>query len=184
MKKSNLKKYAVIAISLLAIMVVGVSIAAAQGPAGNNAPAGPPAQGVGTAFVDEDGDGQCDLMGTGQAGQGYGPRGFGAQGANFVDEDGDGVCDLVGSDLMGTGAGYGPGGNGAQRANFVDEDGDGVCDLMGTGVGHGSGGNGACGDNFVDEDGDGICDLAGSGQVGNSFGRGMGRGVWGASAAQ
>jgi hypothetical protein len=82
MNKSNLKKYAVIAISLLAIMVVGVSIAAAQGPtgrnapAGNEAPAGSQAQVTGPALIDEDGDGQCDLMGTGQAGSGLG-RGMG-----------------------------------------------------------------------------------------------------------
>ena len=138
MNKSDLKKYAVIAITLLAIMVVGISIAAAQGPSGSDAPAGPQAQEPGSAFIDENGDGQCDLFGTGHAGgQGYRRRGSGAQGVNFVDEDGDGQCDL-----MGTGAGYG-----ATGENFVDEDGDGICDLAGSGQG-GNGNRGGSGNGF------------------------------------
>lgn len=46
----------------------------------------------GTGFVDADGDGVCDRQGTG-TGQG------------FVDEDGDGVCDRLGTG-MGRGAGW------------------------------------------------------------------------------
>jgi hypothetical protein len=138
-----MKKYIVVVALLLAILAIGTPLALAyQGP-----DEGVPAQGsLGVArsnFVDEDGDGVCDLMGTGE---GYGPHGpranqfaNGGCGANFVDEDGDGVCDL-----MGTGQGSGPHGprtnqfaNGGCGANFVDEDGDGVCDLMGTGQGFG-----------------------------------------------
>ena len=37
-------------------------------------------------FIDEDGDGVCDLFGEG--GQGYGQ--------GFIDEDGDGLCDITG----------------------------------------------------------------------------------------
>lgn len=74
-----------------------------------------------TSFVDEDGDGVCDLCGN--------VPGSGA-GANFIDEDGDGVCDNYG-----TGVGTG----------FVDEDGDGVCDNCGSALGQRSGGNGGSG---------------------------------------
>jgi hypothetical protein len=72
-------------------------MALAQGPE-----PGTPPGGQGAGFVDEDGDGVCDLMGSGGRGQ-FGRRMGGGPG--FVDENGDGVCD-----------------------NFVDEDGDGVCD--------------------------------------------------------
>ena len=54
-------------------------------------------------FVDEDGDGLCDICGS-AAGEGYGAGGgLGANGAGsqFVDEDGDGLCDLAGSGRMG-----------------------------------------------------------------------------------
>lgn len=69
-----------------------------------------------TGFVDEDGDGVCDLCGN-VPGSG--------EGANFIDEDGDGVCDNYG-----TGEGTG----------FVDEDGDGVCDNCGSVIGGQAGG--------------------------------------------
>ena len=131
MKESRMKKFAVIGLSLLAILVVGVSMVAAQGPVGGDTPTSP-----GANFIDEDGDGICDLCGTDQAGTG---------GAGY-------------------GQGVGHHGNGAVGANFVDEDGDGQCDLMGTGTTRQGQGFGACGTDFVDEDGDGICDLAGSGQ--------------------
>ena len=80
MSKLGVKKFAVIALSVLAITIVGVSIAAAQGPIGADVPAGSPATGPGANFVDEDGDGICDLAGIGQAGNGFrgGPgRGMG-----------------------------------------------------------------------------------------------------------
>lgn len=143
MKESNMKKYAIIAISLIAIMVVGVSLAAAQEPVGAGVTAQP-----GANFVDEDGDGQCDLMDTGQS---YGPRGFGAGSANFVDENGDGQCDLMGT---------GQGGNGAAGANFVDENGDGLCDLAGSGQSYGPQGQGGHGFR------------GGSGNTGRGMGRG------------
>jgi hypothetical protein len=153
MKDSRMKKFALIGLAVLAILVIGVSIAAAQGPAGDDTPVAP-----GANFVDEDGDGVCDLMGTGAAGNSYR---HGAGGANFVDEDNDGVCDL-----MGTGAAGNSYGRGAGGANFVDEDGDGVCDLMGTGAagnsyGHMAGGNGPRGGH-------------GGYGAGSSFGQGVG----------
>ena len=49
----------------------------------------------GANFVDKDGDGICDNVGT-RMGRGRGNgKGLGgaAQGANFVDKDGDGICD-------------------------------------------------------------------------------------------
>ncbi len=73
----------------------------AQGPHGDGTCSG-------DTFVDADGDGVCDNMGTdqGQQGQARGSHG-----------DGDGVC---------------------TDENFVDADGDGVCDNMGTGTGQGN----------------------------------------------
>jgi hypothetical protein len=178
-KESRVKKFGVIGLSLLAILVVGVSLAAAQEPADDDVPVAP-----GVNFIDEDGDGVCDLLGTGAGGngqaQGYGPRGFGAWGANFVDENGDGQCDLMGTGAAGNGQGqgygrgYGPQGcGGACGADFVDEDGDGVCDLAGSqGSGpRGQGGNGRGGNGF-------------RGGAGNGFGRGMGQGAWGASTTE
>jgi len=50
-----------------------------------------------TGFVDEDGDGVCDLCGN-VPGSG--------EGANFIDEDGDGVCDNCGSVIGGQAGGY------------------------------------------------------------------------------
>jgi hypothetical protein len=104
MKDSRMKKVALIGLAVLAILVIGVSIAAAQGPAGDDTPVAP-----GANFVDEDGDGVCDLMGTGAAGNSYR---HGAGGANFVDEDGDGVCDLMGTGAAGNSYGHMAGGNG------------------------------------------------------------------------
>ncbi|MFN2222629.1 MAG: hypothetical protein ACK2UH_08765, partial [Candidatus Promineifilaceae bacterium] len=68
MKGSRMKKYALIGLSVLVILVISISIAAAQGPAGDGTPAAP-----GVNFVDQNNDGVCDLMGTGNNyGQGYG----------------------------------------------------------------------------------------------------------------
>ena len=78
-----------------------------------------------TNFIDENGDGICDLyQGGGQGiGRQAGVRGQGGLG-NFVDADGDGVCDNAGSGMRGAGRGA--------RVNFIDNDGDGVCDNAGT----------------------------------------------------
>ena len=102
-------------------------------------------------FVDQDGDGVCDLRGSGDC--------AGRCGGGFVDQDGDGACDHAGKGGCGRGQG------------FSDQDGDGVCDHAGQGrCGHGPGfidqdGDGACdhagqgrGPRFVDQDGDGVCD--------------------------
>ena len=71
-------------------------------------------------FIDEDGDGICDLYQTGnQAGRQFG-RHSGQM--NFIDADGDGVCDNTANQGRGFGNGQ------ARIINFIDEDGDGVCD--------------------------------------------------------
>lgn len=58
-----------------------------------------PEQGIGQGFVDENGDGICDNMGTG--------IGAGAQtGQGFVDENDDGICDNR-EGAMGLGGGAG-----------------------------------------------------------------------------
>jgi hypothetical protein len=91
-------------------------------------------------FVDEDGDGVCDVCGVtpGEGARGMGMWGRGVNGeCEFVDEDGDGVCDVCGL-VPGEGE-LGPRwGRGAvgERA-FVDEDGDGVCDVCGLVPGEG-----------------------------------------------
>ena len=149
-----MKKTLIVGLSVVAIMLLGTSLAMAyESPEEYVSPE--LVQGIqGPNFIDEDGDGICDLMGTGQSGQGqgYGPWGLqaGTCGGNFIDEDGDGVCDLAGM-----GQGFGPGGSQ----------------------------DGTCGDNFVDEDGDGVCDLAGSGQAGTGQGFG-GRGRMGNGQGQ
>ncbi len=128
-------------------------------------------------FIDEDGNGVCDLMESGecrrgrdgrcpcsQAADGGGTKavspggcaGDCGRGPGFVDEDGDGVCDHAGE------RGHGHG--------FVDEDGDGVCDHAGE-RGHGPG--------FVDEDGDGACDHAGERGRGHGWRGGRGHGPHG-----
>ena len=120
MKVSRMKKLAVIGLSLLAILVVGVSVTAAQEPPGGDTPAVP-----GANFVDEDGDGICDLFGTGASGYGQGRFGQGGARQAYGSRGGAGTC----------------------GDNFVDEDGDGICDLAGTGTGSGQGGNGFRGGN-------------------------------------
>ncbi len=108
-------KRLLIVLSVVAVVLtvggVWAFAAWAQGPAtGTPTPTRP--------FVDEDGDGLCDVCGR-------------APGQGPVDEDGDGVCDL-----NATGQGCGmmrrAGANG-----FVDEDGDGACDTCGGQPGQG-----------------------------------------------
>jgi hypothetical protein len=117
---------------LLAALVTGAVFA--QGPVGSG------------EFVDEDGDGLCDVCG-GLPGEGYG---------QFVDEDGDGLCDVCGEALgeshthewgYARGNGYGlVDENGevvqnrySSNGEFVDEDGDGLCDTYGAAAGQGTG---------------------------------------------
>lgn len=135
-------------VGLIAIVATLGLVAAAPALAEEPAPApsawqrmrqwfgGDEAPGAGQ-FVDEDGDGVCDVCG-GQPGEaGYG-RAYGAGG--FVDEDGDGLCDVCGAapgegqrlaPADGTGNAYGRGQGVRGQAEFVDEDGDGICDLFG-----------------------------------------------------
>lgn len=56
--------------------------------------------GQGWNYVDADGDGVCDNLGTGTCGQGR----------NYVDADGDGVCDNLGTGHTGGHCGQGRGG--------------------------------------------------------------------------
>lgn len=71
-------------------------------------------------FIDEDGDGICDLYQNGnQMGRQFG-RKFSQM--NFIDADGDGVCDNPANQRRGFGNVQ------AWEINFIDEDGDGVCD--------------------------------------------------------
>jgi hypothetical protein len=86
------------------------------------------AQSAASGFVDQDGDGVCDRMQSGQ------PCGCMGKGPGFVDQDGDGVCDH--RQQAGAGRGHGPGqgrGHGSGRGRgpgFVDQNGDGICDRM------------------------------------------------------
>lgn len=99
----------------------------------------------GRYYVDADGDGVCDNIGSRCV---------------YVDADGDGICDNCGA-RHGHWAGCG---------GFVDADGDGVCDICGAKHGSCPAGNGSA---FVDEDHDGICDNFQSGQGrGCGYGRG------------
>jgi hypothetical protein len=86
-------------------------------------------QGDQANFIDENGDGICDLFQNGGQGMGRGAGNRGQSGLrNFVDADGDGVCDnFTGTGTRGAGRG--------SRVNFIDADGDGVCDNAGIGVG-------------------------------------------------
>ncbi len=63
-------------------------------------------------FVDEDGDGVCDVCGLvpGEDGRGMGMWGRGVNGEReFVDADGDGLCDICGeAEGECDGEGYGP----------------------------------------------------------------------------
>ena len=83
------------------------------------------------SFVDEDGDGVCDLCGA-QGEGGYHGRRFGWNQSErpFVDEDGDGVCDNFSQRL---GRGFGRGG---LNRGGIDEDGDGLCDICGEPLDH------------------------------------------------
>ena len=97
----------------------------------------------GRYYVDADGDGVCDNIGSRCV---------------YVDADGDGICDNCGGARHGHWAGCG--------GAFVDADGDGVCDNCGSYPWCGG-----VGGNFADADGDGICDNFQSGQ-GRGCGRG------------
>ena len=134
-------------------------------------------------FVDEDGDGVCDVCGEVPGESGFG-RGMGMWGRGvdvereFVDEDGDGVCDTCGvtPGEGGLSRGMGMWGRGVNgEREFVDEDGDGVCDTCGVVPGEGGElgpcwGLGADGEReFVDEDGDGLCDVCGQAEGGRAF---------------
>ncbi|RMD47865.1 MAG: hypothetical protein D6835_06935 [Candidatus Thermofonsia bacterium] len=169
-----MRKYWLIGIAVLAVLVGVVSFAAAQADV-ETAVAQP-----NPAPVLQDGDVEPEPVDAGvdtnveitvpeEAVPIYGP--------NFVDEDGDGVCDVCGGvpqgDMYGNGRRFGAAG---QHPNFVDEDGDGVCDICGNEPYAGP--NGAAGANFVDEDGDGVCDnvpLMPRDGTGNQYGR-MGHG--------
>jgi hypothetical protein len=96
-----MKKWIVLTMAVLVIVAVLVPAAFAQGPVNgdqNNGTGYGPGRmngnGAGQCdeFVDEDGDGICDLAGTGQ-GQGTGP--------GYEDADGDGVCDHAGTGQQG-----------------------------------------------------------------------------------
>ena len=158
-----MKKTVLISLTVIAILLLGTSLAMAYESPEEYVPAVTTQELQGPNFIDEDNDGVCDLAGIGAGG-------------NFIDENGDGVCDLAGRGIASTGQGFGRNGmqNGASGENFIDEDGDGVCDLAGTGQSFGRNGmqSGACGDEFVDEDGDGICDLAGRGIASTGQGQG------------
>lgn len=99
-----MKKIVLTITALALILSAGTVSAFAAGP--NNASA-QPGCGYCSGFVDTDGDGVCDNLGT--------RRSYG-----FVDADGDGICDNLGN-----GRGY----------VFTDADGDGVCDNWGSGRG-------------------------------------------------
>lgn len=115
-------KFAVVGAVLLIALTLTVGMAAAKyGPP--TRPVNPPAGGdCATNFVDADGDGICDLAGTGTANS-YGNA------SNY----GNGVADGTGSGMVGR---SGMGSQGANRAaggsyfqsQFIDADGDGVCD--------------------------------------------------------
>ncbi|GAB4281314.1 MAG: hypothetical protein Kow0080_34780 [Candidatus Promineifilaceae bacterium] len=165
-----MRKYWLIGISVLAVLVSVVSFVAAQADVETAVSQPAPAP------VLQDVDVEPEPVDTGgeitvpeEAVPFYGP--------NFVDEDGDGVCDVCGGvpqgGMYGNGRRYGAAGG---QPNFVDEDGDGVCDICGNMPYAGQ--NGAAGANFVDEDGDGVCDnepLMPRDGTGNQYGR-MGHG--------
>ena len=84
-------------------VALSIGVAAAQYGQGSGA--------GGAQYVDANGDGMCDNIGTRPG---------------FVDADGDGVCDNL-DDF-----GRGRGGCGCGDRAFVDSDGDGICDNVGT----------------------------------------------------
>lgn len=112
------------------------------------------AEGVGTYYVDEDGDGVCDNFASGVCGGGYG-CGAGQQGGLR--------CGTRLRDFSCQGHFAADG----TWAHCADEDGNGVCDICGRTVSIGAG--------FIDEDGDGICDNLATGSCGGGYGNGTGR---------
>ena len=109
-----MKRNILIALTVIAILALGVSLAAADEL---TAPVTP-----GTNFVDADGDGVCDLYGSQAAmGQNRGQAAMsGGSQLGFVDADADGVCDNAGLNQS--------------AADFIDADGDGTCDNAGAGA--------------------------------------------------
>ncbi len=75
--------------------------------------------GFGGFFIDANGDGICDNVGSRM---GSGSGGF------FIDANGDGICDNVGFRM---GSGFG--------GFFIDANGDGICDNVGSRMGSGRG---------------------------------------------
>ena len=176
------KRIALIGVVVIVMMLALSAVVWAQGPTertGESAPMGrgfrfqdANTDGVCESFVDEDGDGVCDQMGT--RGNRYQDEDADGVCDNFVDEDGGGVCDMMGAgQAEGRGRagsaqfGRGQGRRGMMHSQgmaacggtgFLDEDGDGVCD------------------SFVAADGDGVCDQmsaqpgAGRGRMGGRMG--------------
>lgn len=153
-------------ILLVAAMVlsIGTAIAFAEQDA-SDAGSGTVGQDVfGPRFVDEDGDGVCDLCGG-------------------ADLDGDGVCDncpyggLRPQDGTGRRAGNRAGkGTGQNGPRFVDADGDGVCDHYAAGGARPQDGTGRRAGNRAGKGaGQGAGNRAGKG-AGKGAGRGAGRG--------
>lgn len=107
----------------------------------------PPAQ-ISAGYVDENGDGVCDVCGLDKTQAG---KGLNTNCNHFVDVNQDGVCDNYGTAAQGQGmrgmrgmrgmqGGHRMNGNGA-CANYQDANQDGVCDNMGSAQQNGRCGN-------------------------------------------
>jgi hypothetical protein len=84
-------KVLTLSVAVLAFSAVSLSAATTTPTAGTTADHG-------VNFVDKDGDGLCDNVGTHKgAGKGVGCQSGTGCGANFVDANKDGVCDNAGS---------------------------------------------------------------------------------------
>lgn len=105
-----MRKILVLTVIALTLAIFGTELMAqgGKGKGKSNAPK--------TNWVDANGDGVCDNVGTAGTNNG-------AVRPNYIDADGDGICDNANGT---TGKG--------QRLNFVDANGDGVCDNAGTGT--------------------------------------------------
>jgi len=92
----------------------------------------------GPRFVDNNGDGICDLYGVGGRGMGRGRAAGGGWGPAFIDNNGDGICDNYPQGGVGYGRGRAAGGGWGPA--FIDNNGDGICDNFPQGgVGYGRG---------------------------------------------